>query len=689
MKTKMGLQGPFSFSVKKYLLLTTVILSDMAAFKIPVILVLLMITCVQGFSQKKKVERAEAAYHAGEYHIAVDLFKDAYSSVRDADKKNEMVYMVAECYRLINQPEKAELWFRRALKRDFNDPEAVLHYADVLKMNQKYEDARNEYKRYQQLVPDDPRGQEGAMSCDLAIEWLENPTAYEVEDIRIINSRASDFSPVYAREDHMVIYFSSSRDEATGNDTHGATGESFSDIFETQLDRKGKWSVPVPLEGSVNTEYDEGKPSLSYDYRTMYFTRCMVTKRKKMGCQVYVSERSGTRWGKEELIVLAPDSMVAAHPAISPDNLTLYFVSDMPGGFGGKDIWKVTRESETTGWGRPENLGPRINTLGDEVFPYVHPDGTLYFSSDRHPGMGGLDIFRATRGDDGQWIVENMRYPINSFADDFGITFHSDQEKGLFTSSRKGRGNDDIFSFVLPPLNFNLIGVVRDEKTEEVLPDATVKLVGSDGITIQTETNDQGRFRFMLNPNTDYVFLVSKEGYLNGKGRETTKGQEKSRDFRTTVYLASIEKPIEISHSNVFYDFARWDLRPEAMVSLDRLVETLNDNPNITIELMSHTDSRDTEAFNLELSQKRAQSVVDYLIEKGIDPDRLQARGYGESMPKVVTEEIHREYEFLPAGQVLDEEFINSLPTVEQQEIAHQINRRTEFRVLSTDYSED
>lgn len=661
----------------------------MAALKTPFILVVLLITCMQGFSQKKKVERAEAAYDAGEYAIAVDLFKDAYSSVRDADKKNEMVYMVAECYRLINQPEKAELWYRRALKRDFNDPEAVLHYADVLKMNQKYEDARKEYKRYQQLVPDDPRGQEGAMSCDLAIEWLENPTAYEVEEIRIINSRSSDFSPVYARDDHMVVYFSSSRDEAMGNDIHGATGQNFSDIFETQLDRKGKWSVPVPLEGSVNTEYEEGKPSLSYDYRTLYFTRCMVMKRKKMGCQVYMSERSGTRWGKAELIILAPDSMIAAHPAISPDNLTLYYVSDMPGGIGGKDIWKVTRETETAGWGRPENLGPRINTVGDEVFPYVHPDGTLYFSSDRHPGMGGLDIFRATRGDDGQWMVENMRYPVNSFADDFGITFQSDQEKGLFTSTRKGRGNDDIFSFRLPPLNFNLIGVVRDEKTEEVLSGATVKLVGSDGITIQTETNDQGRFRFMLNPNTDYVFLVSKEGYLNGKGRETTRGQEKSRDFRAIVYLASIEKPIEISHSNVFYDFARWDLRPEAMVSLDRLVETLNDNPNITIELMSHTDSRDTETFNLELSQKRAQSVVDYLIEKGIDPDRLQARGYGESMPKVVTEEIHQEYEFLPVGQVLDEEFINSLPTVEQQEIAHQINRRTEFRVLSTDYSGD
>ncbi len=651
------------------------------------IIILLLVTGLQVFPQKKKVEKAEEAFQAGEYAIAIDLFKNAYSSVNDPGKKDEMVYMIAECYRITNQPEKAEIWYRKVLKRDFPNPLAVLRYADMLRMNEEYEEAKTEYKRYQQLVPDDPRGGEGVLACDMAIDWMANPTAYEVEDIRAINSRQNDFSPAFAREDYMVVYFTSSREEAMGNKTNGATGESYSDIFETQLDRKGKWSVPVPLDAVINTEFDEGTPAFSTDYNTMYFTRCMVTKRKKMGCQIYETRRSGTRWGKPELIDLAPDSMVVAHPAISPDNLTLYFTADLPGGKGGKDLWKVTRESESGDWGKPQNLGDRINTAGDEMFPFAHPDGSLYFSSDGLVGMGGLDIFHASLDENGQWKVENMRYPINSYADDFGIVFESEEEKGFFSSTRKGRGNDDIFSFFLPPLKFNLIGVVRDEKTEEAITGATIKLVGSDGVTIQAESDAQGNFRFMLNPNTDYVYLASKQGYLNGKGRETTKGQEQSRDFRTTVYLASIAKPIELSNSNVFYDFARWDLRPEAMVSLDRLVETLNDNPNITIELMSHTDSRDTEAFNLDLSQKRAQSVVDYLIEKGIDPARLQARGYGESMPKVVTEQIHEEFDFLPVGQVLDENFIKSLPTVEEQEIAHQINRRTEFRVLSTDFN--
>ena len=655
--------------------------------KISVILIFLLGGATV-FSQKKKVEKAESAFLAGEYHIATDLFKSAYSAVKDRDMKNEMAFMIAESYRITNQPDKAESWYKRALKRDFPNPAAVLHLADVLKMNQKYREANDEYKRYQQLVPDDPLAAEGILSCQLTIEWMENPTAHEIEDMKILNSRQNDFSPAYARSDYMVLYFTSSRDAATGNKTHGATGENFADIFESQLDRKGKWSVPVPLEGDINTEADEGTPNLSADYNTLYFTRCLLTKRQKMGCQIFVSQRSGNLWSKPEPLELAPDSMVVAHPAISPDNTSLYFVSDMPGGFGGKDIWMVTRDSPGSPWGQPANLGPGVNTPRDEVFPFVRADGTLYFSSDGHPGMGGLDIFRARKNEAENWEVENLRYPINSSADDFGIVVEAGEEKGFFSSTRKGRGNDELYAFVLPPLKFNLIGVVRDEKTEEVIEGATIRLVGSDGVTVQSESDKQGGFRFMLNPNTDYVFLVTREGFLNGKGRETTRGQERSRDFRTTVYLASIAKPIELSHSNVFYDFARWDLRPEAMVSLDRLVETLNDNPNIAIELMAHTDSRDTEEYNLQLSQRRAQSVVDYLIEKGINTARLVARGYGESMPKVVTDRIHEEYPFLPEGQVLSEAFIPGLPTIEQQEIAHQINRRTEFQVLTTEFRE-
>jgi peptidoglycan-associated lipoprotein len=238
----------------------------------------------------------------------------------------------------------------------------------------------------------------------------------------------------------------------------------------------------------------------------------------------------------------------------------------------------------------------------------------------------------------------------------------------------------------LPPLKFNIIGEVRDDKTDMLLTDASIKSIGSDGITLEATSNEEGVFRFALKPNTDYVFVATKTGYLNGKERETTKGLDKSTDINVVIYLSNIAGTIELSNSSVFYDFARWELRPEAMVSLDQLIETLNDNPSVTIELMSHTDSRGSDADNIELSQKRAQSVVDYLIQKGIDPVRLSAKGYGESQPKQVTKRMNEQYPFLRAGTVLTETYINSLPNVEQQEIAHQFNRRTEFRVLRTDY---
>ena len=298
--------------------------------------------------------------------------------------------------------------------------------------------------------------------------------------------------------------------------------------------------------------------------------------------------------------------------------------------------------------------------------------------------MGGLDIFRASSQSGDSWIVQNMRPPINSPADDFGITFEKDAEKGIFSSSRKGRGFDDLYTFEMPPLLFSITGLVKDEKSGQPVQGATVQLIASDGANMQTETGTAGDFKFSLRPEVDYIFLASKRGYLNGKEKETTRGQDKSREFMATILLTPIDRPIELP--NIFYDFGKWDLRPESMVSLDKLVETLNDNPNVTIELMSHTDSRDTEEYNMELSQKRAQSVVDYLIGKGIAADRLTAKGYGETSPKVVDDAIRKDAPFLRSGAVLSEQYINSLASDEQKEIAHQINRRTEFKVLRTDY---
>jgi peptidoglycan-associated lipoprotein len=636
-------------------------------------------------AQKRKADRAYASFDAGEYFDAIDLFKDTYSKTKKSDKisRSELIFMIAECYRLVNDPKNAETLYKLAVKSAATKPEAQYWYAESLKKNGKYQQAIDELKKYKQIVPADAKADQEIRACELALEWQRNPEVYRVTELKDLNSKESDFSPAYGRDDFGIIYFTSSREDASGNKTHGATGQGYTDIFESRLDKKSKWSTPVPAEG-INSEFEDGTPFITSDYKEIYFTRCEAGKREKKGCIIMYSKRSGENWSEPKNLEILPDSLVAAHPALSSDGLILYFVSDMAGGSGGKDIWMVTRTGSGGAWSKPKNLGPDINTPGNELFPYVRNDGTLYFSSDGLIGMGGLDIFKAIPQPDGSWIVQNMKSPINSSADDFGITFENENERGIFSSTRKGRSNDELYEFEFPPLKFSITGLVKDEKTGAPITASTVSLIASDGSNLQAETGTGGDFKFTLKPDVDYIFLASKTGYLNGKERETTKGQEKSREFMVTILLTAIDKPIELP--NIFYDFNKWDLRPESMVSLDKLVETLNDNPNVTIELMSHTDSRDTEEYNYDLSQKRAQSVVQYLIEKGIEPERLSAKGYGESSPKVVDASVVSQAAFLKTGTTLSEQYINSLASEEQKEIAHQINRRTEFRVLRTDF---
>jgi peptidoglycan-associated lipoprotein len=653
------------------------------------ILILILLVIIASFqeapAQKRKAERAYAAFEAGEYYEAIDQFKDTYSKTKSTDKtgKAELVYMIAECYRLINDPKNAETWYKLAVKLTNSKPDAQYWLAESMKKNGKYQQAIDELKKYKQIASSDARADQEIRACELALEWQRNPEAYRIEELKDLNSKESDFSPAFGRDDFGVIYFTSSREDAAGNKTHGATGQGYTDIFETRIDKKSKWSTPVPVEG-INSEFEDGTPVFVSGYKELYFTRCEAGKREKKGCIIMYSKKSGDTWSEPKNIGILPDSVVAAHPALSEDGLTLYFVSDIAGGSGGKDIWMATRTGTGGAWSKPKNLGPDINTSGNELFPFLRSDGNLYFSSDGHIGMGGLDIFKAVPQPDGSWVVTNMKAPINSSADDFGIAFENENERGVFTSTRKGRSNDELYSFEFPPLKFNVTGLVKDEKTGVAIAGSTVMLIASDGNNLQAETGTGGDFKFALKPDVDYIFLAQKDGYLNGKEKETTKGQERSRDFMVTILLTAIDKPIELP--NIFYDFGKWDLRPESMVSLDKLVETLIDNPKVTIELMSHTDSRDTEEYNYDLSQKRAQSVVQYLIEKGIEPERLSAKGYGESSPKVVDAEIVSQASFLRSGATLTEIYINTLANEEQKEVAHQINRRTEFRVLRTDY---
>ncbi|MBI9055715.1 MAG: OmpA family protein [Bacteroidales bacterium] len=633
------------------------------------------------YGQKSLYQKANNYYKNGQYYQAVDLLRDAYNKTPSRETKNDITFQVAECYRFTNQPKKAEMWYKKAISKKYNNPSIFLYYADALKMNEKFEDALTNYKEYKKLVPADARGENGIRSCELALKWIESPNGYKVANMKFFNSRDSEFSPAFAKAEYDEVYFTSTRESATGDKTHGGTGYNFSDIFTSKKDNKGNWSTPVPLDENINTEFEEGAVSLSKDYNTIFFTRCERHKKDAVGCMVMMSERRSDKWGKAEQILMLDDSIVVAHPTLSEDELRLYFASDMKGGMGEKDIWVVKRTSPDAEWGVPENMGAAINTAGNEMFPFIHNDGILYFSSDYHIGMGGLDIFKATE-QNGTWKVENMRYPINSTKDDFGIIIEKEEERGYFSTSRDG--HDEIYSFILPPLKFDVEGVIKNDKTDAPLADATVKLVGSDGMTLSNETASDGTFKFMLRPNTDYVFVASKKGFLTGKEKETTKGITESQSFTSEIRLSSIAEPIELP--NILYDFAKWDLRPESMVALDKLVETLNDNPNVVIELRSHTDARGSASANVELSQKRAQSVVNYLIEKGIVPARLRAKGYAATMPKVVDNKIATQNTFLNEGMTLTQDFIENLGSEEQQEMAHQINRRTEFQVISTEF---
>ncbi|MEX1188076.1 MAG: OmpA family protein [Bacteroidia bacterium] len=628
---------------------------------------LLIFIASAAIAQPKRVREADRLYNNKEYYEALEAYKKASESIRgNKALKGEVTFKQALCYMAFNDTKKAEVWFAKAIKAKYQNPEAVLYLADMKRKNGKYDEALAEYENYMKLKPDDARGSTGLESCKLAVKWKEKPTKHEIINVRDLNSKYDDFSPIYSRKNFKEVIFTSSREGSMGNGMDGWTGEAFSDIYEAKLDRNGKWSTPSPFKEPLNSKYNDGATSLNRKYSILFFTRCEYDKNKVKGCQIFTTRKKGNTWDDPVLIPFAADTFTVGHPWISDDDQTLLFASDMPGGMGGRDIWMATYDKKSKAWSNPINLGPQVNTANDELYPTLRDDSTLYFSSNGHVGMGGLDLFEAKLSD-GKWgAVSNLKFPLNSEADDFGIIFEGKKERGFFTSAREGgRGGADIYSFTVPPVLFTIGGIVYDFDTKEPVESAKVVMVDKDGMTYEITTDKTGSYYFdetkFVEENT-YNITASANEYLNDKGTETTEGETQGKDYKKDFYLKTTKKgPIKLPE--ILYDLNSAVLRPESRDSLNGLIQTLRDNPNITIELMSHTDSRGSAKSNIDLSQRRAQSVVEYLVSQKIDPSRLGAKGYGETR------------------------LLNKCKDgVKCTEEEHQRNRRTEFKITATNF---
>ncbi len=632
-----------------------------------------------------KLSDAEEKQRIGEYYEAAAIYRKVYTktSPKKRDLRGYIAYRMAECNRLINNTAKATSAYMNAIRYDYPDSTVYLRMGQMLQKTGRYPEAIKNYDIYMENDPSNLLAINGIQGCELAPGWKKNPTRYEVRRMDKFNSRRGEFSPMLAGDKYDQLYFASSRSKDKDAKVSAITGQNNNNLFLVKQDEKGAWLAPVELEDEVNTEYDEGTPSFSPDGNTMYYTYCAQDPEGPRTAEIYISTRSSAKWGKGTRATIVKDSVTAlGHPSISPDGKYLYFVSDAVGGFGGKDIFHARVAGND--FGPMENLGEEINTPGDEMFPYVRDSVTLYFASNGHPGMGGLDLFKATQDSTGKWKVENLGAPINSMADDFGITFAGKEERGFFCSNRNdARGYDHIYSFERPTITIFIEGIVNDVD-EYPIEDATVRIVGKDGLNVKVPVKKDGTYRVELERDIRYVMMASARGYLNQNYELHTGPEEKNETYIVDFFLSPISKPVVID--NIFYDFDKATLRPESKKALDEMIKMLNDNPNVTIELGAHTDRKGTDQYNERLAQRRAQSVVDYLIAGGIEAARLEAKGYGESVPKTINKKMAKQFDFLKEGDVLTEEFILALPP-EQQEIADQINRRTEFKVLRTNYN--
>ena len=647
-------------------------------------LLVLSLLLLAGCGAEKNMKKAEKFMAIGEYYDAASQYKQAYSKTppKERDRRGLIAGKMAVCYRKINSTPKAVAAYRNMVRYNKATVDDRLELGRQLLKNGDYKQAAEQFRVVLDSMPDNVLARNGLLSAQQVPAWKKQGSRYTVKRMDVFNSRRAEYSPMLSGDQFDQLYFSSTRNDATGDELSGITGTKNGDIFVSQKDDKGKWSKPEVVNGGLNTEADEGASCLSPDQREMYLTQCVTDPSYPRYAQIVKSNRSDAAWGKASSVELTKDTLSCfAHPAVSPDGQWLYFVSDMPGGKGGLDIWRVRITS--AGYGGVENLGEPINTPGNEMFPTFRPNGDLYFSSDGHPGMGGLDIFIAHPGKTGRYVLEHPGYPLNSQGDDFGMTFEGVKNRGFFSSNRNdGRGWDHIYSFVNPEIVLSVKGWVYEQEGYE-LPAAQVYMIGSDGTNLKLGVKSDGSFEKELTPGVEYMFLATCKGFLNHKEELKVVPMNDSHEYVLQFPLASITAPVLID--NIFYDFNKATLRPESQTALDELVKLLNENPNVTIELSSHCDYKGSSAYNKLLAQRRAESVVNYLVDKGIARDRLSPVGYGKEKPKTIRKKLTEKLTWLKEGDVLTEEFIKKLDP-EKQEICNQLNRRTEFIVLRTTY---
>ena len=646
-----------------------------------VVALLMLVSC----GAERSFKKGEKYLALGEYYDAAAQYKKAYSNTKPKDKalRGKYAAKMAYCYDRINFNQKAIAAYRNAIRYNADSVSTHLSFAQALLKDGNYREAETEYRLVLDSMPDNQLVKEGLKSAQTAKEVKAAGSQYIVKKMDIFNSRRADYSPMFCGDQYEQLFFTSTRNEAEGDELSGITGTKNGDIFFSQKDEKGKWERPQTITSGLNTEFDEGACCFSPDQRTMYLTQCVSDPSYPRYATIATSNRADAAWGKAQKLEITRDTLSSfAHPAVSPDGEWLYFTSDMPGGKGGLDIWRVRITGH--GLGGVENLGEPINTPGDEMFPTFRPNGDLYFSSNGHQGFGGLDIYIAKLDKSGKKIViEHPGYPLNSQGDDFGMTFEGAHNRGFFSSNRgDGRGWDHIYSFEKPEIMQTVTGWVYEMESYE-LPAAQVYIVGNDGTNKKVSVKGDGSFTEVVEPGVDYVMLATCKGFLNHKEEISIKPTEVSEDHVLQFPLASIQVPVLID--NIFYDFDKYSLRKESETALDELVKLLEQNPNVTIELSAHCDYKGSDAYNKKLSQRRAETVVRYLIKKGIKADRLTPVGYGKQKPKTIRKKLTEKYNWLKEGDVLTEDFIKKLDK-EKQEICNQLNRRTEFIVLRTTY---